>query len=210
MKGIIFDFWGTLVENGTYSPMKQTYKMLRIRLPFSQFVVKFEKIFMTKTFQSKAESFKEVCKEFNLNCPDFVIDKLIGLWNKNMLLAQPYDETEEALKKLKEKGIKLAIATNNPDQTIELVLEKFNLKQYFDVILISCKEGKLKIDKEFYQKAAKKLGLKKEEVIIVGDSIPSDIKGAENAGIKSILVDRRNTRDFENKITDLKQLLEVE
>jgi len=209
MKGIIFDFWGTLVENGTYSPMKQTYNILRIRLPFSKFVVKFEKIFMTKKFASKADAFKEVCKEFKINANDFIIDKLVGLWNKNMLLAKPYDETEDILKKLKEKGIKLALVSNSSEQSIEPVLEKFNLAQYFDVILYSFEEGLLKMDKEFYEKAVKKLGVNKEDVIVVGDSIQSDIKGAENAGLKATLIDRRNTREFPDKIVDLKELLEV-
>lgn len=210
MKGIIFDFWGTLAENGTYSPMKQTYKILRVRLPFSPFVVKFERIFMTKKFPSKADAFKEVCKEFNVQIKDFVIDKLVGLWNKNMLLAQPYDETEEVLKKLKEKGIKLALVTNSPEQSIEPVLEKFDLAKYFDVILLSFEEGLLKMDKELYEKAVKELGLEKEDVVVVGDSVQSDIKGAQNAGLRGVLIDRRNTRDFPDKILNLKELLEVE
>ena len=48
---------------------------------------------------------------------------------------------------------------------------------------------------------AKKLGLDKKDVMVVGDSIQSDIKGAENAGIKAILMDRNNRRDFKEKIT---------
>jgi len=209
MKGIIFDFWGTLVENGTYSPIKQTFKILNVRMPFSAFVEKFERIFMTKKYASKAEAFKAVCKGFNLDCNDSVIEKLIGLWNKNMLLAKPYDETEIVLKGLKEKGIKLALAPNAPEQSIEPILEKFNLAQYFDVIMFSFEEGLIKTDKAFFEKAAKKLGLDKKDVMVVGDSIQSDIKGAENAGIKAILMDRNNRRDFKEKITALSELMEM-
>ncbi len=210
MKGIIFDFWGTLAENGTYSPMKQTFKMLRIRLPFPQFVIKFERIFMTKIFPSKAEAFKEVCRQFNVKCPDFVIENLVGLWNKNMLLAHLYEETEQVLKKLKEKGIKIALVSNNPEQNVKPVLEKFDLEKYFDVILLSFEEGLLKCDKAFYEKAVKKMGLNKEDVIVVGDSAQSDIRCATHAGLKSILIDRKDNREIENKILNLTQLLDVE
>lgn len=209
MKGVIFDFWGTLVENGTYSPIKQTYKILNIQLPFSKFIEKFERIFMAKKYSSKAEAFKEVCKEFKINCNEFIIDKLVGLWNKNMLLAKPYEDIEEVLKKLKEKGIKIALLSNSPEQSVEPVLEKFNLNSLFDVILFSFNEGLLKFDKEFYEKAVKEMNLDKKDVVVVGDSIQSDIQGAENAGLNAILIDRRNSREYPDKILNLFGLLEV-
>ena len=37
--------------------------------------------------------------------------------------------------------------------------------------------------------------LEASDVIMVGDSIPSDILGARNAGINALLIDRKNNRD---------------
>ncbi len=210
MKGVIFDFWGTLVENGTYSPMKQTFSMLRVRIPFSQFVEKFERIFMTKSFPSKADAFKEVCREFDIPVKEFIIDNLVGLWNKNVFLASLYDDTVESLKQLREKGVKIALVSNCPDNNVEPVLEKFALSEFFDVILLSHKEGLLKTDKEFYDRVLENLDLEKDEVIVVGDSYMSDIKGAEKAGIKAIMIDRKDKRDYENKIKSLLELTEVQ
>jgi putative hydrolase of the HAD superfamily len=209
MKGVIFDFWGTLVENGTYSPMKQTYKILNVRLPFSVFVEKFERIFMTKKHSSKAEAFKEVCKEFNVTPNNFVIDKLVGLWNKNMLLAEPYDDVVDVLEELKKRGLKIILLCNASENNVEPVLEKFDLRRLFDLVFLSFEEGLLKNDKLFYEKALKKLKLNKKDVIVVGDSVQSDIKGAENAGLKGVLIDRKNSRDYPDKILTLFDLLEV-
>ena len=50
------------------------------------------------------------------------------------------------------------------------------------------------------------LGLSKEDVMIVGDSMQSDIAGAEKAGIKAVLIDRRGRREYENKILSLTEL----
>ncbi len=45
-----------------------------------------------------------------------------------------------------------------------------------------------KPSKDFFVQALNKLGLKANECIVVGDDVESDIKGAKNAGIKSVLV----------------------
>ncbi|KON33295.1 MAG: hypothetical protein AC479_05125 [miscellaneous Crenarchaeota group-6 archaeon AD8-1] len=45
-----------------------------------------------------------------------------------------------------------------------------------------------KPSKDFFNQALEKINLKAEECIVVGDDIESDIKGAINAGIKTVLV----------------------
>ena len=53
------------------------------------------------------------------------------------------------------------------------------------------------------------LKLEKEDVLVVGDSLQSDIYPAKKMGIKAILVDRKNKRDYELKITSLNELPEL-
>lgn len=206
MKAIFFDFWGTLVENGTYSPLKQSMNIMRVRMPFGEFAEKFEHAFMTKPFEDQAVMFREVCEALNANPHPIAIEKLIGVWNKTRLLAQIYPETVETLKALKEKGIKLAIISNAPSNNVEPVLERFDIKQYFDDVFLSHEYGKLKTD-GLFELALKKMKLKKTDVISVGDSIETDIKGAEAAGIKAYLIDRKGRREYENKIVSLTELV---
>jgi HAD superfamily hydrolase (TIGR01509 family) len=208
VKGVFFDFWGTLVENGTYSPIKQSYSILRVRMPFGQFAEPFERALMTKSYEDQATAFVEVCKEFNVNPIPIVIEKLIGVWNKNRLLAKVYPDTIDTLKALKEKKIKIALISNAPNNNIEPVLERFGMKDLFDGVFISYNEGKLKTD-GLFEHALKKLKLKKGDVISVGDSIETDIKGAEAAGIKAYLLDRKGRREFPNKIQSLTELLKI-
>ena len=207
VKAILFDFWGTLVENGTYSPLRQTYTILRVRMPFSLFVVKLESVFMTKKFEDQASAFTEVCKAFNIDPHPVLIDRLIGVWNKNKLLAQVYPETIAVLEDLKKEKYKLAIISNCPFDSVEPVLEKFDLAKYFDAIILSWEAGKLKTGKDFFEDTLKKLKIKKkDDAIVVGDSIPTDIEGAKNAGLRAILVDRKESRDHPDKICNLNEL----
>ena len=65
-KAVLFDFWGTLAENGTYSPLRQTYNILRVRMKFSDFVIKTEHVLMTKPYEDQASAFTAVCQAFNI------------------------------------------------------------------------------------------------------------------------------------------------
>jgi putative hydrolase of the HAD superfamily len=209
VKAVLFDFWGTLVNNGTYSPIRQTFKILRLRMQFGEYVERLERSLMTKPFKDQVEGFKAVCEEFNVEPEPEVIDRLVGVWNKNKLLASIYPETIEVLEKLKQKKLKLAIISNTHAFSIESVIEKFDLAKYFDVIVLSYEHGFLKTDKELFDIVFKKLKIKPKDAVMVGDSIQTDIKGAENAGIKPILVDRMDRREFPNKITTLSELPEM-
>ena len=196
------------MENGTYSPLKQSYAILRLRIPFGEFVEQFEKVVMTKEYPDQAAAFTEACKAFGVPTYPIVIEKLIGVWNKNRLLAKTYEDTIPALKALKEKKIKVALISNAPQNNVEQVLERYNMADLFDGIFISSKEGKLKTE-GLFEDALKKLKVKKGDVIAIGDSIETDIKGAEDAGIKAYLIDRRGKREFENKITGLAEVIKL-
>jgi len=207
VKAVFFDFWGTIVEAGVYpSPVKQVKRILRIRESFPEYIVKFEECFMKKPFLNLKQGFEEVAKSFGIKPREDQIDQLVGLWNKQKLLAEPYPETIETLEKLKKKH-KLVLVSNTDCFALEPVLEKYKLAEFFDEIILSYKEGYLKTEKGLFEKALKKLKIKPEEAVMVGDSIASDMRGAENAGIKGILIDRRERDlDYKPKITSLKEI----
>lgn len=206
-KAVLFDFWGTLVQQGEYSPMKQTYRLMRPRMHFGEFVERFERVAMTTQYDDQAQMFTDAADALQCRVPDWVIEKLIGVWNKSKLLAQLYPETIEALELLKSKAIKLALISNTYKQSVEGLLEKFGLDKYFDAVCWSYDIGALKTDAALVETALDKLGVSKEDAVLVGDSMETDIAGAENAGVLPVLIDRKETREYENKI---KSLLEIE
>ena len=177
VKGVFFDFWGTLVENGTYSPLRQSIKILRVHMQFGEFAERFEKVLMTKEYEDQKTAFEDVCKEFDVDPKPIVIEKLIGVWNKNRLLANVYPDTIDTLKALKEKGLKLVIVSNAPSNNIEPVLEKFEMTDLFDDIFVSYQHGKLKTD-GLFEIALKKTKLKKGDV--VSHKIDGNVRIAAN------------------------------
>jgi len=206
VKAVIFDFWGTLVSTGTWSPLKQSQQILRVNTPFSSFVPIFEQAFMTQSFKDQHEAFTKVCEAFDVAPIPIVLEKLIGVWNTNKILAKLFPETMEVLEWLKSNKYKLALISNTDCFGIETVIEKFELTKFFDSIQFSFKTGLLKTDPKAFDVLLKELKVKKNEVVMVGDSIESDMKGAEQAGITGVLVDRRGMREYTNKIKDLHEL----
>jgi HAD superfamily hydrolase (TIGR01549 family) len=205
VKLIIFDLQGTLIENGVFpSPLKQAKYILRIDAPFSDFVMRFERAFMTEQHLSLKEGFVKVCEEFQISTKDFVLEKLVGLWNKNKLLSKAYPDTLPLLQELRGKYNLVLIV--NIDCFSKDMVDKDNLREYFDEVILSCDTGMLKGDKDFYKNILDRFNLKPGDALVVGDSIESDMGTAKASGIKSVLLDRGNRREYSPKIVSLDKL----
>jgi HAD superfamily hydrolase (TIGR01509 family) len=208
VKAILFDFWGTLVENGVWSPVKQIKSILNIKIPFTDYIVRMEQAMMTKEFNSLKEAFENVCNEFNVPIEEEKIDQLIGMWNKSWMLAYPYEEVKETLTKLREK-YQIILVSNTDNFSVLQVLEKFEMNNLFDKKFLSPQIGLIKTNQNFFKHVLNDLNLNVEDCVMVGDSIQSDIMASKQIGMKAVLVDRRNVRDYHPKIKNLKEIEKV-
>ncbi len=95
-----------------------------------------------------------------------------------------HDNAYELIKELQGK-VKQAIVTNGTVVAQERKLEKSGLNKLITDIFISDQIGAEKPSPKFFEKVWEELGpCKKEEVMIVGDSLTSDMQGGNNAGIR--------------------------
>ena len=93
------------------------------------------------------------------------------------------DGAEEILKSQKGKYVLVAV-TNGTKVAQDKKLRLSGLDKVFDEIFISENVGYEKPNKEFFDYVFHNLGVKdKNEVLIIGDSLTSDIKGGYQAGI---------------------------
>jgi putative hydrolase of the HAD superfamily len=102
-----------------------------------------------------------------------------------------YPEVRDVLLELRRRGLKVGLISNGYEEEIAFVLEKAGLeKTTFDIIVGVDTIKKAKPDQDIFKYASGKLNVKTEETIFVGDSVDLDYKGAENAGIHAVLIDR--------------------
>lgn len=88
---------------------------------------------------------------------------------------------------LKEKGIKIALATSSPYERAKDHLTRVNLFQYFDCCVCGSMAKNSKPAPDIYLLASEKLGLKPCECIAVEDS-PNGALSAINANCNTIVV----------------------
>ena len=155
--------------------------------------------------------FERLFKELSVEEDPVATQKLY-----QVLLSREHDFLpggKELLEDLKAEGkYSLYIATNGIPEVQNPRIKDSGIKEYFKNIFISYDFGVGKPSREFFDRCFERIeGFKKEECIIVGDSLTSDIKGGINAGIKSCHFNPKDTPyddiipDY--KITDLSQLI---
>lgn len=124
-----------------------------------------------------------------------------------------YEDTFRVLNEVKEK-FKLLLLTNGSPHLQNTKLDITpELIPYFEEIIISGDIGKGKPDSSMFLHALERLRLQKDEVIMVGDNLNTDILGASNLGITTVWINRRQQKlqdiipDYE--IKELHEVLEI-
>jgi putative hydrolase of the HAD superfamily len=103
-----------------------------------------------------------------------------------------YEETFSILNALKGNYKLLLLTNGSPDlqnTKLEITAE---LVPFFDQIVISGDFGRGKPDPAIFKHALSLLSLEKDEVLMVGDNLMTDILGANRAGIKSVWINRHD------------------
>ena len=94
---------------------------------------------------------------------------------------------KEVLEPLSEK-YRLGVVSNAMSEVPRQALERSDLRKHFISITISRDIGIRKPDPEIFRYALSNMGIESHEAVHVGDSLEEDIKGAENAGMKTIWI----------------------
>ncbi|MCM3388650.1 pyrophosphatase PpaX [Ureibacillus chungkukjangi] len=176
MKALLFDFDGTLLN--TNDLIIQTFMhVLEERFP-GQYSPKDCMNFI-------GPSLKETFEQLTPNEIDEMIERY-RQWNyaNHDNLVTEYDGVVDTLEKLKEKGIRLAIVSTKRRDTIEKGLELMGAKHLFEFWVGVDSVKNVKPDPEPVLLAIEKLGVSKEDVMMIGDNY-HDILAGKNAGVKS-------------------------
>ena len=98
-------------------------------------------------------------------------------------ISEPIDGAISLLQTLK-GHTKLGIVTNGFTQLQQKRLDRTGLKDYFDILVISEQVGVAKPHIDIFEHALSAMGWPdKEKVLMVGDTLETDILGAQNAGL---------------------------
>ena len=120
-----------------------------------------------------------------------------------------YPEATETLAALKQRGLLLAVISNF-DSRLVRILGGLNVGVTFAEIFVSSSVGYAKPQPQIFNIALARFGLTPEQALHVGDSETNDLQGANNAGVRALLVDRdldANTA-LQHRVSSLRQILD--
>jgi phosphoserine phosphatase len=101
----------------------------------------------------------------------------------------PYDDVVPALENLG-KTYTLAVITNGPSDVQRAKLQISGLERFFSTVVISSEVGFAKPDERHFGAALQALKVSADDVVVIGDHLERDVRGAEAAGMSAIWLNR--------------------
>ena len=196
---VLFDLEGTLVQSVEVDReailefrVKTREKLLALGIPSKEL----EGVTKSTLMRNKAAEYveehfsKEEAKRFHLE-----MDRFAGRFELSWAQrSQIFPDTIPMLRRLRELGYRMGVITNTSREAANRILGAHCLRDFFEVVITREDVKKLKPDPEGILLALKRLNAR--DFVFVGDLI-HDSKAAENAGGKSIIVNRSSSVKLE-------------
>ncbi len=215
-KAVIFDYIGTLVNCKNY-----TMDASKLKLHSALFAegLKVDKDTLLAAYNLAHEKYRQVRYKqlrevtnsvwltealrnlgFEVSADDSCIKTALNVFFQDFIESLELREGAKKLIKHAQKQGKVGLISNfTYAPVIYKSLRKVGISEFFNVVIVSEEVGWRKPSIRIFKQALKALKVEAAETVYIGDSPNEDIKGAKQAGLKSIFV----TSQF-NKLKDLK------
>ena len=200
-KLVIFDLDGVLVEAKEihFDALNSSLKNLD-----EKYVISWEEHLRSYDGLKTYDKLKLLSKSKGLPLDKDVQDKIFAdkqLFTSKALNNLQINETLIGiLSKLKEQKFNIACCSNSVKNTVDLVLEKLGIDNFFDLKLSNENVKFAKPHPEIYWKAMYYFGALPEETLIIEDS-PTGLTSAYKSGAKVLRVKNPNDFDFDKIFT---------
>jgi 2-haloacid dehalogenase len=120
------------------------------------------------------------------------------------------DGAEKALQYVKEQGYTVCITTNGMSRTQYRRIDGCGLKQYFDYIFVSEDAGHQKPEVEYFEYVMSRTPEKdKSKILVIGDSLSSDILGGINFGVDSCWLNPNGKVGVHTPTYEITQIMQI-
>jgi putative hydrolase of the HAD superfamily len=192
-KAVIFDLFGTLVDNFKTSEYLQVLADMSAVLytPAPGFSKLWRETFYLRTdgtHKTHEESIRYICRELGTKVSEQQIDQAAVIrLGYSIKTLKPRADTIPTIKKIKEMGYKVGMISDcSPETPKAWPMTPF--KGIFDVTVFSCEAGVKKPDPRIYHIACGQLGVKPEDCLYVGDGSSTELTGALKTGMHPVQI----------------------
>lgn len=180
IKALILDADGVLLQNPKKFSQRYSEKFA---VPIEQMLTFFDNQFQD-CILGKKDLKLELQKVLPLWGWEKSVDELMDFWllgesNLNQSLL-------DFLPKVKAKGVKIFLGTNNEKYRAQYIVHNLDLKRHLDSVYASWEVGYKKPSQEYFQHIINDLKLIPGEILFVDDD-PKNVEGAKQAGMNAEL-----------------------
>ena len=186
IKGVFFDLDGTLFDTAPELSAAINQMLTTLNLP------QLDPLKIKNFIGRGADNLirKSIALSSQLK-PEFFFDEAKKIFQQYYLLnagsSKPYDDAKMTIENLKEKNILLGCVTNKPKLFTDEIMRQSGMIDLMDIVLSGDSLDKMKPDPLPIEHGCAILGLKPNEVIMVGDS-SNDIEAGYAAGAYVVTV----------------------
>jgi len=142
--------------------------------------------------------FKNLCDELDFDIDPSAMDNLFTELLSSQTCLMPY--AKQILDILRDEECQIQMITNGVSETQYGRLKATGLASYFENVFISSEMGCQKPDIEYFDKVLATIKAKKEECLIIGDRLESDILGGINSNIDTIWLNTKQTSNMDDDL----------
>jgi putative hydrolase of the HAD superfamily len=191
IKAVLFDLDGTLYDRDAamrslaYDQFAAFRDALQPRVDESRFTSRFIEL-DDHGYASRSDVYRRLADEFGLD-NWLTVDLERHFWEAYSRRCDISSDTWHTLQALRAAGKRLGIVTNGQTEWQSRKLDGLGLGSFFDVVIISEKEGIRKPDARIFERARERCGVDRpSETMFVGDHPEVDVAGAHAAGMVAV------------------------
>jgi putative hydrolase of the HAD superfamily len=208
IKAVGFDYFGTLIDakadvNNCIFSMYRHLESSGLTLNFHDFLDSYRDS-VRRYRKIRTEELKEVnnciwlsdslknmghIKEKTDTLVVSAIEQYFNEWQLTL-----FPDAKPTLKRINEK-YKTALVSNFTDTIfLKKSLQMFQITSFLNSIIVSEEVGWRKPHPRIFERFLEAMNVQPEEAVYIGDNLEADIKGSKDSGIKSILIDRQDSK----------------
>lgn len=192
-KAVIFDLFGTLVDNFTETEYERVLGEMANALgaPADEFSREWRESFYLRTngsHRTHEESIRYICDRLGISVTEEQVDLVSEIrldYTRRTLV--PRHASIPVINELKASGYRVGLISDCSHEAPKVWLDT-PFKGIFDDTVFSCVVSLKKPDPRIYLLACSNLGVKPEEVLYVGDGSSNELTGAAAVGMHPVQI----------------------
>ena len=202
LKAVLFDLGGTLVDfaGGDLDSYRASFLAVAAKHPdryqeivsaHTQYLLLRHKALVTLQEATFEEALNRTLYDLSRTELRILLEEL---HEQELKRASLCSETQEALRSLHMRGMRMGLVSNNPfpSSILRLILTHFGIREYFEVVVSSADVAVRKPNPDIFFVALDAMHIAPCDALYVGDTIEKDVAGAKAAGMKAAWINRKS------------------